>query len=255
MDWPTFVSKAENPGPGEAVVEAAIKWFKEKLGAHTPALAEGFTEAMVESQLPSDIVVQACCKRLLRAVEAVAAARVVPAVGHLPGQPQQHTSAQSLAAILAPTKTADVSSLLDKASMKTLSFGLQAEQSLWSSMLAHTEQCKAAGKTPFLFVDPTSKESLPMWLTPDQIGGKFHLRDEREWTLEGAQAISSLQDLSRALKSATASARFFRSMPQWLGAFLRYAAVAVATQQLTWPDVMAHIDVVAPRSWPLFTKS
>ena len=118
MDWPTFLSQVENPSPGATVVDTAIKWFQDKLGAQTPALAEGSTEAMVESSLPSDIVVQACCKRLLRAVQALAAARLAQTTGPSPASSQQSTSAQQLT----PTKVADVSALLDKADLKGLSF-------------------------------------------------------------------------------------------------------------------------------------
>ena len=37
-------------------------------------------------------------------------------------------------------------------------------------------------------------------------------------------------------------------MPQWLGAFLRYAVVAVTTKQLTWADAMAHGLATAPNA-------
>ena len=137
-------------------------------------------------------MLQACCRRLLRAVEAVGKAKRVQAVQSCtvatvapPG-----ASAQSLAKVLAPGKVAEVSTLLDQASMKGLCFGLQAEQSLWNAMQSHSDECRSSGKTVFLFVDLTAKECLPMWLTPDQIGGKFCLREEKEWALHGGQAIS-----------------------------------------------------------------
>ena len=246
MDWTEFVQTVESPPPAEAVVKAAIDWFTNELQARTPALAEGFTEESVESKLPKDLVLQACCRRLLRAVEAVGKAKRVQTVQSCtvatvapPG-----ASAQSLAKLLAPGKVAEVSTLLDQASMKGLCFGLQAEQSLWNAMQSHSDECRSSGKTVFLFVDLTAKECLPMWLTPDQIGGKFCLREDKEGALHGGQAISNLQDLGRALKSATSSSRFFRSLGQWTGAFLRYAAVAISTKQLSWPDVLSHIDVV-----------
>ena len=121
---------------------------------------------------------------------------------------------------------------------------MQAEQGLWSAMQSHTDEATVANRTPFLFVDLTAAHCLPMWLTPDQIGGKFHLRDDQEWALHGGQTITNLQELGRALKSATASTRFFRSVSQWNGAFKRYAVVAVAAKQLSWPDVLSHADIV-----------
>ena len=65
--------------------------------------------------------------------------------------------------------------------MKGLCFGLQAEQTLWDAMQSHSDECRSSGKTAFLFVDLTAKECLPMWLTPDQIGGKFCVREDKEW--------------------------------------------------------------------------
>ena len=126
--------------------------------------------------------------------------------------------------------------MLTKAGLKNVAFGLQAEQSLWNSMFpVRFSFPSAAGKVPFLFVDLTGKETLPMLLTPDLIGGKFQIHDDREWPLQGQVPISSLQDLGKALKSATASPRFFRTASQWSGAFLRYAIVAVATGHMAWP--------------------
>ena len=248
--WEEFVAKVEDPSPGEAVVDATIKWFRDVLKVPHPALAEGYTEESVSSQLPKELPVQACARRILRAVDAVGQARrmsqatgVVGAAssGSTPGAP---ASAQSLARILAPGKLADVANLLKDAGLKGISFSLQAEQNLWNHMQQHSEDCKITGKTPFLFVDLTSKETLPMWLTPDHIGGKFQLHDEGDWPLRGQVPIASLQDLGKALKSATASPRFFRTISQWSGAFLRYAVVAIATKQMTWQSALSHMDIV-----------
>eukprot|EP00435_Cladocopium_sp_Y103_P042868 s429_g11.t5 len=237
--WADFLKKVEDPSPGEAVVAATISWFTDQLQVESPALAEGYTEQLIEDKLPKELPVQACIRRVLRAVETVAQARRV----------QQHASgatsnAQTLAKMLAPSKVADVASLLSKAEMKNLGFGLQAEQALWNNMQQHADECKLAGRTPFLFVDLTSKETLPMWLTPDLIGGKFQMHDDGEWPLHAHVPISSLQDLGKALKSATASPRFFRTVSQWTGSFMRYAVVAVATGHLSWPVVLAHVDNV-----------
>ena len=240
--WDDFVKKVEDPSPGEDVVVATISWFKDQLKVASPALAEGYTEKLIEDKLPTELPVQACIRRVLRAADAVAQARRLQHTTNVGAT--SPASAQALAGLLVPGKAADVASLLRQAQLQKLSFSLQAEQALWNSMNQHTEAAKVAGKTPFLFVDLTSKEALPMWLTPDLIGGKFQMHDEVEWPLQGNLPISSLQDLGKALKSATASPRFFRNASQWTGAFMRYAVVAVATSQLSWPVVLAHMDIV-----------
>ena len=103
--------------PGESVVQATIQLFTDKLKASKPSMAEGFTKAAVESVLPADIVVQACCRRIIRAVEAVSKAKQV----HAAPQPAAthagvaRLSAGGLANLLAPVESADVASLLESA--------------------------------------------------------------------------------------------------------------------------------------------
>ena len=70
------------------------------------------------------------------------------------------------------------------------------------------------------------------------------LRDEEEFSLASTSPIGSLGDLTRALKGATATPRFFRSVSQWTAAFWRWAVAAVAAQHITMPQVIAHQDVV-----------
>ena len=228
--WQDFLAKVETPSPGDAVLTAVTKWFTETLQVSNPELAEGYTEEQVQAKLPQELAVQACIRRVLRAVNAVSQAkRLVQvneavAAGNVPS-----ASAQGLAKIFASGKIADVAQLLKKVSLEGLSFGLQAEQLLLNSMQQHVEESKLAGRVPFLFVDLTSEETLPLWLTPDVIGGKFQLHDDGDWPLRSRAPNSSLQDLGKALMSATASPRFFRTVSQWTGAFLRYAVVAVAT--------------------------
>ena len=108
--WADFLKKVEDPSPGEAVVAATMSWFTDQLQVDSPALAEGYTEQLIEDKLPKELPVQACIRRVLRAVESVAQARRVQ---HASGAT---SSAQTLAKMLAPSKVADVASLLSKAS-------------------------------------------------------------------------------------------------------------------------------------------
>ena len=149
MDWLSFIRSVEEESPGDVVVEAAVQWFTEKLKASKPSLAEGFTEASVESLLPFDIVLQACCRRILRAVESVSKAKRLQ-VAQLPTAAAggiANVSAGGLANLLAPAKTADVANLLDGASLQGVSFSLQAKQGLWSAMRAHSDEARGKQDT------------------------------------------------------------------------------------------------------------
>ena len=103
-------------------------------------------------------------------------------------------------------------------------------------------EAKAAGRKAFLFVDLTAKEVLPVWLTPESVGGKFN--DEEALSLAGGENISSLTQLGQAL-SATEGQRFFRSFPQWSAAYWRWVPVAVALDQASWVAAILHHDLVA----------
>ena len=118
--WADFLKKVEDPSPGEAVVKATISWFTDTMKVESPALAEGYTEQMLEDQFPKELPVQACIRRVLRAVDAVSQARrAQQAAGTT-------SSAQSLAKLFLPSKVADVANLLHKAHMSKLSshFGI-----------------------------------------------------------------------------------------------------------------------------------
>ena len=81
--WEEFLQKIEDPSPGEAVVKATIEWFKDVLKIESPLLAEGYTEDSVADQLPKELPVQACARRVLRAVAAVTHARQLAGWGQL----------------------------------------------------------------------------------------------------------------------------------------------------------------------------
>ena len=87
-----------------------------------------------------------------------------------------------------------------------------------------------SGKKAFTFVDLTHRDLAPFWLTPEAIGGKTVVPG-MELELDGSLATTNLQQFSQALRKATASPRFFRTIPQWLPCFLRYATAAIASNQ------------------------
>jgi len=59
---------------------------------------------------------------------------------------------------------------------------------------------------------------------------------------ENTAAVAALQ---QALRGASENVRFFRSLAQWVSAYIRYSAVAVCVGHLTWQDIVAHLQIVA----------
>ena len=209
-----------------------------------PNAASGVAEADLDKlQLPASLPASALIRRLVRSVEALDKARLAQATAKsaLASTP---VSAKLLASALAPSKVPDVADLLQQCGLSKLGFHVQADQSLYTTLQVASEEAKAQSRVPFTYVDLTSKEVLPLWLPADSVGGKFTLRDEEESKLVGHHSIGSLSDLSKALKGATATPRFFRNVQQWVAAFVRYATTAVATGQMTWPVVFGHLDVI-----------
>ncbi|CAE7673108.1 YRB2 [Symbiodinium necroappetens] len=153
-------------------------------------------------------------------------------------------SARALAAAMSPLKTADAQDLLRKDHLPGLQFHLQPDQALFDVLQAHTDEARKNGRTPFHFVDLTAKDTLPLWVPSDGVGGKFSLREEEELSLASNSPIGNLGDLTRVLKSATSTTRFFRSVPQWTAAFWRWAVAAISAQHITLAQVLAHQDVV-----------
>eukprot|EP00438_Fugacium_kawagutii_P030829 Skav224363 [mRNA] locus=scaffold5095:66265:73933:+ [translate_table: standard] len=242
--WTQLISEIESVKPPDEIIKMAVQFLTDDAKLKDPASATGVTEADLEKiKLPELLPAAALVRRLVRSVEALDKARMAQAAtkSALAATP---VSAKALASALAPPKMPDVSDLLQKAGLSKLGFHVQADQSLYNTLQLASEEAKAQSRVAFSYVDLTTKEVLPLWLPADSVGGKFTLRDEEESKLAGHQTIGSLSDLSKALKGATATPRFFRNVQQWVAAFLRYATTAIATEQMTWPIALAHMDVV-----------
>eukprot|EP00435_Cladocopium_sp_Y103_P046529 s1987_g13.t1 len=231
--------------PDEAAIAAVAAMFTDKLKAAIPVQAEGISEEQLNAQLQSeDAHVMALARRTLRNVEAAAVARRAQNVPLLSGPSVVAANAKALATALAPGRAVDVADLLTKHNLTDLSYHLQADQSLFDTLMAHTEEAKRAGKSPFAFVDLTSKECLPLWIPVDSVGGRFAIRDEEDVALTSTSPISNLGDLSKALKGATSAPRFFRSVQQWSAAFWRWAAAAICADHWQIAQALAHQDVI-----------
>ncbi len=147
-------------------------------------------------------------------------------------------SALSVAQQLAPPKSCDVPKLLLAKKLDDLKFINQVEQPIFDRLHAESEAARVASRTPFLYVDLTDKRVLPLWIHPEQVGGKM------KWTDTLDDEDDGYAKLGRALKGATETSRFFRSFAQWSAAFWRYAVAAVATDQMKWTWAIAHSDQV-----------
>ena len=153
-------------------------------------------------------------------------------------------SAAAVAKILAePQLQVDVPTALKAAQLDGLGFHLQPEYCVWRLLESENKAATKAVRTAFSYVDLTSKPFLPLWLPQDTIGGKHMMGSD--WAfLDPTTTTGTLQQLGAALKAVSSSPRFFRSFPQWLAAFFKYAVVAVGTKQLTWPQVLSYVNVV-----------
>ena len=155
----------------------------------------------------------------------------------------QGGSALVVAQQLSSTPAVDVTKLLESAHLDNMPFHLLPDQEVWQQMKAATAAAHAAGQKPFSYVDLTHRSLLPAWLPAEAVGGKLSLPGSQEWSL-GTEDAGSIAQLQRALQSMAAGPRFFRSLPQWASAFMRFGLAAVGTQQWTWAQILSHQDTV-----------
>ncbi len=133
----------------------------------------------------------------------------------------------------------DVIAALAAVCMPTVPYTLSCVGLLRQVLLSDVEVAAAQGRTPFTYIDLTSRETIPLWLPQDAIGGKSVLGSD--WAVDPSASSNPLSQLGQALQSASAGTRFFRSFTQWLAAWNKYSAVAVATKQLTWTHVHTYL--------------
>ena len=176
--WEDFIASAEQSPPDTAVRDRVVQAFKNVLKAATPWDAEGLTEDSVTAVITDSPPALALARRTLRNVEAAAKARRVQVAQSmtLAGAAGVAASAKALAAAMSPMKSTDAQDLLAKANLQGLQYHLQPDQGLFDVLQAHTDEARKNGKTPFLFVDLTAKDTLPLWVPSDSVGGKFSAR-------------------------------------------------------------------------------
>ena len=97
--------------------------------------------------------------------------------------------------------------LLEKQNLQDVAFHLQADQCVFQSMWTDTLGARACAppRAQFTYVDLTSKELLPLWLTAESIGGKSTMQDAD--LLDPSATTGSLSQLATALRAATTNPR------------------------------------------------
>ena len=244
-DWKSFLEAVDETPPEAATLKEATDFL---LAAKLtdPQSAAGITIERLEKSpaYPTTLPTQAFLARAMDALAAVTAARRaslganVMAAGSAAAP--SASSALALAGMIAPLKAADTSSILTTAGLADLPFSMRIEQSLVDKMAAETEQAKRQGRSPFLYVELASRDVLPLWITPESVGG----RPEEEQDQLEDQSVTSLARLGQALHKATEGKRCFTSVTQWTAAFFKYVPFAVALGHFSWAQAMMHVQTV-----------
>ena len=269
-DWSVFLTSVDATAPDHGTLERVEKFFVDKQ-VQIPADLDGCVATDFAFEEIKEVPARAFARRALRTGLAVIDAKRV-ASGHQQlavvssqqfsgPQPGQNFSQPGLTAAVLEVLGNDASSAavanmlthgdkfvpvndkLKAAGMENLAFHLRPDSPVWQLLNSENESAKIDGRVAFCYVDLTSKAMMPMWLPHDAIGGKA-LASGSDWALDPYASTSSLGALGAALKAATQTPKFFRSLAQWTAVFTRYAVVAVSMNQLTWDAVMAHLDVV-----------
>ena len=135
----------------------------------------------------------------------------------------------------------DVQELLLGAKLEDTPADGIADNAMFVDLMKKTKQAKSQGRVPFSFVDITQKEFLPLWLTPESIGGRTAVAGD-DVVLDSNQDTATVAKLTEALKSATAAPRFFRNLNQWVACFVKYAVLASSCGQLCRCGSWSHVD-------------
>ena len=153
----------------------------------------------------------------------------------------EQSAGGSAKAQLAAVKDVDINAKLKAANMAGMPWHLIPDMAVWKVLDSEAAQATLAGRSPFVYVDLTAKEFLPVWLPHSAVGAKVKLPGDAS---EGSLNTATLGTLGEALKAATSSPRFFRNVNQWYASFQRYGVAAVATAHLTMVQVACHSNVI-----------
>ena len=153
----------------------------------------------------------------------------------------EQSTGGSAKAQLAAVKDVDINAKLKAANLDGMPWHMIPDMAVWKVLESEAAQATMAGRVPFVYVDLTAKEFLPVWLPHSAVGARVKLPGDSS---DGALSTATLGTLGEALKAATSSPRFFRSLNQWHASFQRYGIAAVATAHLTVVQVACHSNVI-----------
>ena len=138
------------------------------------------------------------------------------------------------------TVSFDTKTRLAGAGLSNLIFYHTPADSLFQVLNQATINSRLAGQlVVFTFVDLTCPELIPPWITMEDIGGRA---DEIEGFVDATGHVETIARLGKALTAGLEKKRIFRSLPQWISAFMRYMCVAVTVGQLDWGLGMIHMQ-------------
>ena len=258
-----FLNSVYATPPEKQVIDRAKTLFA-AVGWHEKQQLVGVIDTDVEALCPQDtaIPVKVLMRAAARMANAAHSATLVPGGSsgsnvHAPtvcapsemsalqvqGVVGSDLCAATLAKLIsAGTGEVDIAKELQDAHMSKLPYHMQCERLVWKILDAENKAAESANRQAYAYVDLTAKEVLPLWLPQDAIGGQSVFGSD--WCPSNGSA-TTLAELGKALQAATSQHKIFRSMPQWMGAFAKYAAVAIAMRQMTTPQMLAYMNVIA----------
>ena len=259
-----FLKGVDEVAPTTEVLNGARDYIKKKLKLENPAQLAGLlSDDLLD--LPEAVPVRGLVRRAVSmATQEAAVKRRKKELAETPtplhaasAHGMESVGVQSVIDLLGGSQTLDVQrkslvaaakdvNVHDKlagADMTKMPWHLVPTAEVFKVMELDMVEAKACTppKTPFTYVDLTSKEILPLWIPQEAVGAK----SDTQQGLDPAMAVGNLDQLSSALRRAMQNPRAFRNFQQWATAFWRYAMVAVAIGQVKWAFVFAHFNVIA----------
>ena len=270
--WDQFLATVGGANPGAGVLEKVVEFYSKTCGVQSHEALDGLVESDLDFT-KLDLEARAFARRAFRKAESLASCRAAASAalsqgasssgkaistlaqnghGHNPEVVGMldvlgsEASAGAIAQVLAHCdKTVDIQAKLNGVMAGKLQFHLWCDAPVWKLLNAESVAAASDSRVAFAYVDLTSRAFLPMWLPADAIGGTaISPTSTSEWALDPSASSATLGALGAALKAATQTPRFFRSLAQWTAVFMRYGASAVAMEHLTWSAVLSHVDVV-----------